>query len=106
MKLRHILACSVSAIALLGGAAGCSVVRDQQPVGSYVDDSVLTTRVKSKLAIDETVSAVAIKVETLEGIVQLSGFAKSEAEKRKAEALARSVSGVVDVKNDIIVKAG
>lgn len=106
MKSRLILACLVSAVALLGGATGCSVVRDQQPVGSYVDDSVLTTRVKSKLATDSTVSAMAINVETLKGVVQLSGFAKSEDEKEKAGSLARSVSGVVDVKNDIIVKAG
>jgi osmotically-inducible protein OsmY len=83
----------------------CAVARDQQSVGSYVDDATLTTRVKAKFAEDTTVSAMSISVETLKGVVQLSGFAKSDTERAKAEALARSVSGVASVRNDIIVRA-
>ena len=83
---------------------GCAVARDQQSVGSYVDDTTLTTRVKSKFAEDPTVSAMAISVETLKGTVQLSGFAKSSAEKDRAGQLARDTSGVVAVRNDIVVR--
>ncbi len=104
MKIQHALAASVAAVALLAGT-GCSVVRDQQSVGSYIDDATLTTRVKAKFAENPTVSAMAIGVETLKGVVQLSGFAKSAEERAMAERLARSTSGVVGVKNDIVVRS-
>jgi osmotically-inducible protein OsmY len=80
-------------------------MRDQQSMGSYVDDTTITTKVKAKFAEDKTVSAMAIQVETMKGTVQLSGFAKSLDEKMTAERLARTVSGVQDVKNDIVVRA-
>lgn len=83
---------------------GCAVARDQQTVGTYIDDAALTTRVKSKFAADPTVSAMSISVETLKGTVQLSGFAKSQAERATAEKLARETSGVVSVRNDIVVR--
>ena len=86
------------------GATGCSVFRDQQTVGSYVDDAGITTAVKAKFAEDKTVAATAISVETMKGTVQLSGFAKSQAEKDRAAALAKSVKGVHTVKNSIVVK--
>ena len=76
MRIQHTLAAVVSAVALLT-TSGCAVFRDQQSVGSFVDDATLTTRVKAKFAEDRTVSALAISVETLKGVVQLSGFAKS-----------------------------
>ena len=98
------LVISVAAALVAVQTAGCSVARDQQSVGSFVDDSVLTTRVKAKFAEDPTVSALAIQVETLKGTVQLSGFAKSGAEKAMAEKLARDVSGVQSVRNDIVVR--
>jgi hyperosmotically inducible protein len=104
MQTRHILAAAVTAVALLA-TAGCTVTRDQQSVGSYVDDTSITTQVKAKFANDQTVSAMAISVETLKGTVQLSGFAKSMDEKMTAERLARSVAGVSSVKNDIVVRS-
>jgi len=104
MKTRHILAAAVTAVALLA-TAGCAVQRKQESVGSYVDDTSITTQVKSKFAADKTVSAMAISVETLKGTVQLAGFAKSMDEKMAAERLARSVSGVVAVQNDIVVRS-
>jgi len=104
MKVRQVLIAAVSAAALIAGT-GCSVMRDQQSVGSYVDDTTVTTRVKAKFAEDPVVSAMAISVETLKGVVQLSGFAKSAQEKADAERLARAVSGVQSVKNDIVVRA-
>ena len=85
-------------------AVGCAVTRDQSTIGEYVDDSTVTTRVKAKFAEDPTVSAMSISVETLKGTVQLSGFAKSKAERTHAEALARATPGVRQVKNDIVVR--
>jgi hyperosmotically inducible periplasmic protein len=105
METRNLIASVFTAVALATTAAGCSVMRHQETTGNYVDDSVVTTRVKTKFAKDETVSALAISVETLKGVVQLSGFAKSAAEKQRAEELARSVDGVKDVENDIVVRA-
>jgi hyperosmotically inducible periplasmic protein len=100
--VRTALACLVATASLVALPA-CTVVRDQQPVGSYIDDATLTTRVKAKFAEDKTVSALAIKVETFKGVVQLSGVAKSAAEKSQAERLARDTSGVTGVRNDIVV---
>ena len=85
-------------------AAGCAVLRDQQTVGAYVDDVTLTTSVKAKYIEDKTVDTAAIKVETLNGEVQLSGFAKSATEKAQAEAIARDTRNVRSVRNDIVVR--
>jgi osmotically-inducible protein OsmY len=84
--------------------AGCSVMRGQQSAGSYVDDAQVTTSVKSAFAADKTVAATAINVETMRGTVQLSGFAKSQAEKDRAAQIARQTKGVQAVKNDIVVR--
>lgn len=85
-------------------AAGCAVTREQSTMGQYVDDATITARVKAKFAEDSTVSAMAISVETLRGTVQLSGFAKSAAERGKAEELARATPGVHSVRNDIVMR--
>lgn len=90
--------------ALIVAASGCSVMRGQQSAGSYMDDTGVTANVKSAFAADQAVSAAAISVETMKGTVQLSGFAKSQAEKDRAAALARQQKGVVAVKNDIVVR--
>ncbi len=86
-------------------SSGCAVTRDQETVGQYVDDVSLTTRVKAKFAADPAVSAMAIQVETLKGVVQLSGFAKNQEEREVAERLARETSGVRAVRNDIVVRS-
>lgn len=96
------------AFAMLAGvtivSTGCSVARNQQTVGSYVDDAGITTAVKAKMAEDQTVSATSISVETLNGTVQLSGFAKSQAEKDRAESIARTTKHVREVRNSIVVR--
>lgn len=96
------------AAAVLVGATvlgtGCAVVRGQETVGAYVDDASITTAVKAKFVEDKTVDAGAIKVETLNGTVQLSGFAKSNAEKAKAEYIARNTKGVREVRNNLSVR--
>ena len=103
MQARQILVAAAAATTLALGS-GCAVVRDQQTVGSYVDDATITTQVKARFAEDQTVSAMAIGVETMKGVVQLSGFAKSTEERTLAERLARSVSGVQAVRNDIVIR--
>ncbi|MBA3771018.1 MAG: BON domain-containing protein [Ramlibacter sp.] len=96
------------AFAILAGATvvttGCAVIRGQETAGAYVDDVAITTAVKAKFVEDKTVDAAAIKVQTLNGTVQLSGFAKSSAEKAQAEFLARNTKGVRQVKNDLSVR--
>lgn len=85
-------------------STGCAVGRGQETTGAYVDDTVITTAVKAKFVDDKTVAASAISVETMNGTVQLSGFAKSAAEKAQAEAIARGVKNVRAVRNDIVVR--
>ena len=101
--IKKIALASAIAIAAIY-STGCAVVRDQQSVGSYVDDAGITSQVKSRFAEDPKVSAMAIKVETLKGAVQLSGFAKSSSERANAEAIAKDVPGVTRVINNIAVR--
>lgn len=103
MKYTRALAFAVVAAATIV-TTGCSVVRGQETVGAYVDDATITTAVKAKFVEDKTVDAGAIKVETLNGTVALSGFAKSGAEKAQAEYLARNTKGVRQVRNNLAVR--
>jgi osmotically-inducible protein OsmY len=73
-------------------------------MGEKFDDAVITTKVKAEFAKDKEVSATRIKVETDKGVVQLSGTAKSRTEADKAVVIARTVTGVASVKNDIVVQ--
>ena len=101
--IKKIALASALAITVLY-STGCAVVRDQQSVGSYVDDATITTQVKARFANDPAVSALAIQVETLKGTVQLSGFAKSSAERSNAEIITKSVPGVTRIINNITVR--
>ena len=100
-----VLSCAVVALAgMTVLTTGCAVSRGQQTTGAYIDDAGITTAVKAKMIEDKTVSAASISVETLNGTVQLSGFAKSMAEKSQAEAIARGTNNVRSVRNDIVVR--
>lgn len=103
MIIRTILAAVISAVALLT-VSGCAVVRGQETVGAYVDDATITTQVKARLLEDPNVAGTSISVETLNGVVMLSGFAKNATEKATAESIARKVTGVKSVKNEIAVR--
>jgi osmotically-inducible protein OsmY len=103
MKLRNTLAITVTALVLLT-ASGCAVQRGQESVGAYVDDTGITTMVKSRFVENKQVDAASISVETLKGTVVLSGFAKNATERSMAETIARGVKGVTQVRNDIIVR--
>ncbi len=85
-------------------AGGCAVTRNESTVGQFVDDAKITTQVKARFAESPVVSALAIKVDTLNGNVQLSGFAKNAEEKATAESIARKVPHVRSVKNDIVIR--
>lgn len=103
MNIRHPALIAFSALVLLS-ATGCAVMRDQQSVGAYIDDSAITTAVKASFVENKVVDAASISVETLNGTVMLSGFAKSSNEKNSAETLARAVKGVKQVRNEIAVR--
>ena len=95
----------VTVIALASGLlSGCAVQRGQETMGAYVDDATITTQVKSRFVERTEVDAGAISVETMKGTVMLSGFAKSVLEKNSAERIARGVSGVRAVKNEVSVR--
>lgn len=85
-------------------STGCAVGRGQETTGAYIDDAGTTAAIKAKFVDDKTVGAAAIKVETLNGTVQLSGFAKSDAEKAQAENIARGTKNVKAVHNNIVVR--
>ena len=103
MNIRTTLAAAMTAAALLT-ATGCAVSRGQETVGAYVDDAGITTLVKTRFVENKQVDAASIHVETLNGTVMLSGFAKSSLEKDTAGSLARGVNGVKAVKNEIAVR--
>ncbi len=84
--------------------AGCASKPTQESTGQYLDDTTLTARVKAALLSDPEMSGLAINVETFKGTVQLSGFAKNEAERQRAHDVAHGVKGATIVKNDILVK--
>jgi len=82
----------------------CASTSKQESTGEYVDDSVITTKVKTLLAADDFLKSFQIGVETYKGTVQLSGFVNSQKAVDKAIEITRSVQGVKSVKNDLIVK--
>lgn len=96
----------VSAIVALAAltVSGCAVVRGQETVGAYVDDATITTQIKSRMLANPAVAGTSISVETLNGTVMLSGFAKNTTERTTAEEIARGVTGVKAVRNEILVR--
>nr|WP_310462195.1 BON domain-containing protein [Sphaerotilus sp.] len=97
------LTATMAAMAMLV-ASGCAVTRGQESVGAYVDDAAITTAVKARFVDNRQVDASSISVETLNGTVMLSGFAKNTAERTMAETLAMKVGGVKSVRNEITVR--
>ena len=83
---------------------GCASTATKEGTGEYVDDTVITTKVKAAIFNEPTLKSAEINVETFKGVVQLSGFVSSQANINRAAELARSVGGVTSVKNDMRVK--
>ena len=103
MFIRATLAMATAALIVIS-ATGCAVSRGQETMGAFVDDTGITTLVKTRMAESKLVSASSISVETLNGTVMLSGFAKSSTEKNEAERIARGVNNVKLVKNEVAVR--
>jgi osmotically-inducible protein OsmY len=96
---------SVFLLALtLIAATGCASTRTHEGTGEYVDDSVITTKVKAAILNDPTLNSAEVNVETFKGMVQLSGFVNSSADIARAVKVARGISGVNSVKNDMRLK--
>ena len=91
-------------IVFVAALAACASTSQKSSTGEYVDDAVITTKVKSLLAADDFLKSFQISVETYKGVVQLSGFVNSQAAVDKAVKIAKSVQGIKSVKNDLIVK--
>ena len=89
---------------LIATFVACASTSKQEGAGEYVDDSVITTKVKTLLAADDFLKSFQIGVETYKGTVQLSGFVNSQKAVDKAVEITRSVKGVASVKNNLIVK--
>ena len=103
LNTRFAFAAALASIVLVT-ASGCAVTRGQETVGAYVDDTAITTAVKARFIDNKLVDAISINVETLNGTVMLSGFAKNSLEKSTAESLTWKVNGVKQVKNEIAVR--
>jgi hyperosmotically inducible protein len=96
------------ALAILTGitvlSTGCAVMRGQTDAATYVDDRAITTAVKAKLIEDRQTGGLSINVDTLNGTVALSGFAKSQNEKDQAGRIAAGTNGVREVRNNLVVR--
>ena len=104
MKIRTMFIRCFVLLMLIAAFVACASTPKQESAGEYVDDSVITTKIKSLLAANDFLKSFQIGVETYKGTVQLSGFVGSQKAVDKAGEIARSVKGVKSVKNDLIVK--
>ena len=102
LKLIALFALGAGGVLALSG--GCAATATQESTGEYVDASTITAKVKAAFIRDDTIKAFDISVETFKDTVQLSGFVDTAAEKEWAGALAASIAGVREVKNNITVK--
>jgi len=104
MKKRNIVIHFLVLLMLIATFAACASTRTQESAGAYVDDSVITAKVKSLLAADDFLKSFQISVETYQGTVQLSGFVNSQQAVDKAGEIVKSVKGIKSLKNNLIVK--
>jgi len=103
MKIAQRFTAILAAAAALSLTA-CAPTAHQQGTGEYIDDAVITSKVKAAFAADPTVKATEVQVETFKGTVQLSGFVESRESAQKAVQLARDVKGVKEVRNNTVIK--
>ena len=97
------IAAALAAFAL-AGLVGCASTPTKEGTGEYMDDTVITTKVKTAILNEPTLKVAEINVETFKGVVQLSGFVASPAAATKAVEVTRAVGGVKSVKNDMRIK--
>ena len=104
MKKRNIFIRYFVLLMLIATFVACASTRTHESTGEYVDDSVITTKVKALLANDDLFKSFQISVESFKGTVQLSGFVDSQQAVDKAGEIARSVKGVTSLTNNLVVK--
>jgi len=104
MKKRNIFIGYLLMLMLIATFVACASTPKQESTGEFVDDSVITTKIKTLLAEDDFLKSFQISVETRKGIVQLSGFVNSQDAVNRADQIARGVKGVKSVKNSLILK--
>lgn len=104
MKAINYFSLTAVFLALLLAISGCASTSKEKSTGEYLDDAVITTKVKAAFVEDDDLKATEIQVETFKGVVQLSGFVANASHIGRAEQVARKVKGVKSVKNDIRVK--
>lgn len=95
---------ALAGIAFMALALGCASTTKQEGTGEYVDDTVITGKVKAAILNEPTLKSAEINVETFKGVVQLSGFVTSQTAENTAVSVARKVAGVKSVKNDMRLK--
>ena len=95
---------TLAGVLLMATALGCASTAKQEGTGEYVDDTVITSKVKAAIFNEPSLKSAEINVETFKGVVQLSGFVSSQGAETKAIEVARSVGGVKSVKNDMRLK--
>jgi osmotically-inducible protein OsmY len=89
---------------MLATLLGCASTSKKEGTGEYLDDTIVTSKVKAAVLNEPSLKSAEINVETFKGVVQLSGFVSTEANIQKAVEVAHSVNGVTSVKNDMRVK--
>ncbi|MEO8740855.1 MAG: BON domain-containing protein [Casimicrobiaceae bacterium] len=94
----------LASVLFLATALGCASTARHEGTGEYVDDTVVTTKVKAAIFNEPTLKSAEINVETFKGVVQLSGFVSSQGMKDRAVELTRTIAGVTSVKNDMRLK--
>ena len=104
MKKRNMIIGCFVLLMMIAALVACASTSKQEGAGEYVDDSVITTKVKSLLGADDFLKSFEITVETYKGIVQLSGFVDSQKAIDRAGEIASGVKGVKSVKNNLNVK--
>ena len=104
MKTASPMMWSLLVLLVIAVIAGCAGSRTQESTGEYFDDSTITAKVKAAILGDPDLKVLQINVETFKGVVQLSGFVNSPQAVSRAVAVARGISGVKSVTNNLIVK--
>ncbi len=104
MKLYKSISAVFLGIVLATSLLGCAPTPTKEGTGEYVDDTIITTKVKAAIFNEPSLKSSEINVETFKGAVQLSGFVKYQADINKAVQIANSVKGVKSVKNDMRLK--
>jgi hyperosmotically inducible periplasmic protein len=103
MRIGTVVSSLLVAVAI-GLVCGCASTKTSESTGEYFDNAAITAKIKSAYATDPVVKALSVHVSTVKGVVQLTGTVSSNTEKKRAEEIARSVAGVTNVKNGIVVK--